>query len=1153
MERRPDNFQGPIGITFDSKDNMYLTDYYAGNNPNVDHKSRIKVYKKDGNGVYKNNLVTQFTDIGGEELNYPYRIAVDKSDRIYISDLGSGNGRMQVAKLDENNKPYLVKEITNNLGSPGSVIIDAEGFVYIADFGTKLNLTTILNAGNDPASLLNEVNDVEQGIANDVFKIRVFDSELNYQGIIDPDLSSDKIDLPVDFTINQCGKLFVNNAFLSGSVPNITLDFDLEVYNRNSSSYSGDITSPIKISCPPDQTLTTTNGKYLILDYRYLAEFKDNCDSKLELTQTPARGVEITTDQTITITAKDDAGNVSDACTFQVKIDETPEVNCQSTTLYLDSSGKATLDPKKIINGDANDPAINHLDAVPKVFSCGDVGTQPVELKVFFTNGTSSSCTTQVIVKDTISPQFTACNIQDINVELNAGETYTIPDFTTQLQATDNCDDNPVVSQNIAVGTEISESKTVVLTAMDGSGNISNSCSVNIAITQKASPSFDCSDSEPQLLERDENCDYEVPDYSGLLSNFKNFENDPFFVQKETLIGNNLAVTISVFDGENGDKVGECNFTVEVRDTIAPNIICPPDQTENFNPAIGFSIPDYKSLATITDNCGISSITQNPAVGTVVYGDTDITITAKDISGNPSECSFMVHLTQEEVLQISCPEDTVIYKDENCEAEVPDFQSEVTISSNTATYSQTPQAGTFISEDTQVIVSAEENGQTVSCSFNLHLKDKISPVIECSTPTNITYSGSWNLPDYSQILNIRDNCTSFENLKFTQSPPPGTSYTADGSIKVKFSVTDEGDNTTTCYFTVNLSSTGGTNNKPVANNNQYQVDENTSLNVNSSEGVLANDTDIENDVLTAVLQNQPAHGTLTLNPDGSFVYTPNTDYTGPDSFTYVANDGTADSNIATVSIQVNASNPSEPDFSCKDSVTVEIDENGEADISPADLITGSGSGYSFSIDKSNFTCADLGENIVRLSYSGDGAQGFCDVKVIVKDTLAPVIITRDIVIDLDIEGRASITPQMLDNGTTDNCSDVQLSLNQTSFGCKEIGDNMVILTATDAQGNTTTATAIVSVTGDCNTNPLDEKYIFIYPNPTQGEFQFYVPPGFDLYRAELYDMRGRNILNKDFSEGTAIFNMNITGIEEAVYTLKLFTNQGVKIVRVIKN
>jgi VCBS repeat-containing protein len=73
-------------------------------------------------------------------------------------------------------------------------------------------------------------------------------------------------------------------------------------------------------------------------------------------------------------------------------------------------------------------------------------------------------------------------------------------------------------------------------------------------------------------------------------------------------------------------------------------------------------------------------------------------------------------------------------------------------------------------------------------------------------------------------------------------------------------------------------------------------------------GVLANDTDADGDPLGASLVSGPAHGTLALNGDGSFAYTPAADHNGSDSFTYRASDGRADSNVATVSITVAAVN-----------------------------------------------------------------------------------------------------------------------------------------------------------------------------------------------------------------------------------------------------
>ena len=68
--------------------------------------------------------------------------------------------------------------------------------------------------------------------------------------------------------------------------------------------------------------------------------------------------------------------------------------------------------------------------------------------------------------------------------------------------------------------------------------------------------------------------------------------------------------------------------------------------------------------------------------------------------------------------------------------------------------------------------------------------------------------------------------------------------------------------------------------------------------------MLANDTDADSDPLTAALVTDVSHGTLTLNANGSFSYSPSSGYSGPDSFTYKANDGGLDSNVVTVSIGV---------------------------------------------------------------------------------------------------------------------------------------------------------------------------------------------------------------------------------------------------------
>ncbi len=98
----------------------------------------------------------------------------------------------------------------------------------------------------------------------------------------------------------------------------------------------------------------------------------------------------------------------------------------------------------------------------------------------------------------------------------------------------------------------------------------------------------------------------------------------------------------------------------------------------------------------------------------------------------------------------------------------------------------------------------------------------------------------------------------------------------------------------------------GVNRPPIAFNDSYSVTQNTTLSVAAASGVLANDLDPDSPTLTAILVTDPASGSLTLNPNGSFTYIPSSNFTGPVSFTYQANDGSSKSNVATVSIFVAA-------------------------------------------------------------------------------------------------------------------------------------------------------------------------------------------------------------------------------------------------------
>src|SRR5690606_15871311 len=83
--------------------------------------------------------------------------------------------------------------------------------------------------------------------------------------------------------------------------------------------------------------------------------------------------------------------------------------------------------------------------------------------------------------------------------------------------------------------------------------------------------------------------------------------------------------------------------------------------------------------------------------------------------------------------------------------------------------------------------------------------------------------------------------------------------------------------------------------------------------------------------------------------------------------------------------------------------------------------------------------------------------------VTVEDNVDPVAIAKDITVQLDASGAATITAADIDNGSNDACGIASLSLDVTEFGCDDVGANTVTLTVTDNNGNVSTATAVVTV------------------------------------------------------------------------------------------
>ncbi|HWQ84888.1 MAG TPA: Ig-like domain-containing protein, partial [Anaerolineales bacterium] len=181
------------------------------------------------------------------------------------------------------------------------------------------------------------------------------------------------------------------------------------------------------------------------------------------------------------------------------------------------------------------------------------------------------------------------------------------------------------------------------------------------------------------------------------------------------------------------------------------------------------------------------------------------------------------------------------------------------------------------------------------------LADSQTVTTEEDTPLAITLSGSDVDGDSLTFALVADPAHgtlsgTAPDLLYT----PAAGYT--GMDSFTFTVSD--GTLVSAPAAVNITITP-LNDAPVALNDQYTVNEDSVLTVLAAEGVLSNDTDLDGDDLAALLVSGPLHGTLSLDAEGGFIYTPAADFNGEDSFTYRAYDGLEYSEPATVIITVN--------------------------------------------------------------------------------------------------------------------------------------------------------------------------------------------------------------------------------------------------------
>ncbi|MCJ7758466.1 MAG: HYR domain-containing protein, partial [Gillisia sp.] len=405
-------FRGPTGLAFDKDDNLYVADHYIGNaNPPPTNPSFIKIYRKDALGKYKNNLIKEFDRIQGTLLNFPYRLAVNSQGQLYMAELGQdGNAKVKILQFDAGFNPTQIGEITgaaSQIGSPGSIIIDKFDNIFIADLGNDLDLPRFLEATNNVNEFYDIFEIIKRGIQNNLFNINVYNPNNSFNNKI-----SAQIDLPVDLSISPCGTLYVNNAIFDGTIistifgriPDITIDFDLEAYQRS----PGYDTENPTITCPSNITETVAIGQTGKMVSYTLPVFNDNCSgSSMVQTAGLAPGSNFPLGITLNTFVVTDASGKTANCSFTVTITadsdtEAPVITCPAAIVRNVDPGicGAIVNYTNPAATDNSGSATVSLKSGPSSGSLFPVGITTVTFEATDAAGNKADCSFIVTVID---------------------------------------------------------------------------------------------------------------------------------------------------------------------------------------------------------------------------------------------------------------------------------------------------------------------------------------------------------------------------------------------------------------------------------------------------------------------------------------------------------------------------------------------------------------------------------------------------------------------------------------------------------------------------------------------------------------------------------------------------------------------------------
>ncbi|MGI2336902.1 MAG: HYR domain-containing protein, partial [Dehalogenimonas sp.] len=488
----------------------------------------------------------------------------------------------------------------------------------------------------------------------------------------------------------------------------------------------------------------------------------DNCGiASLTLNKTDFTCADIATNPNpVILTVTDNSGNTS-KCNATVTVQDVtpPTALCQNITVQLDADGEAVITASQIDNGSSDACGIASMTVSPNTFNCNSMQVSPVLNDLIISEYVEGSSNNKYI--EIYNGTSSAVNLADYELHLYANGSASPSTLSSTLSGTLASGANIVYRNSSAT---VYTGTTTSLSAINFNGNdavalykTSTASFVDIfgVIGDASQPNWSLGGNTTinKTLRRNPNVTQGItvnPSGTGagafttLATEWTQYDQDDV----SGLGSHSLAtsadnpVTLTVTDA-NGNS-STCNATVTVVDIIDPEITCPADITQDNDPGNCGAVVTIND-ATATDNCTVVSVNgvRSDALAldaAYPVGETTITWTATDPSGNTASCAQTVTITDNEAPVIACPANVTVQVNASSNPAATGFAT-ATDNCSTApvvTFSDAwaPGSCTGTGVITRTWTATDESLNTVNCEQTITVTDNYTPAITC--PGDIT-------------------------------------------------------------------------------------------------------------------------------------------------------------------------------------------------------------------------------------------------------------------------------------------------------------------------------------------------------------------------------------------------------------------------------